>query len=308
MIQKIKSVIRNYLPKGVIYGIWNTLVYIKSIPARRRFNKASEIPFYLDSKELATLHNKYYTKVTNFEATYKYDFDTLKKRGKDRSYQILKMLPKGGREIITTLEVGCSDGLVSYFFKKLGKKAVAIDINKDNFDKRAIKEGVKFYQIGVENLKFPDNSIDLIFSFNTFEHLPDPNKALQEIIRILKVDGYIYLSFGPLYMSSEGLHAYHSVTVPYCQHLFSQKAIENFIKKNKLKPHNFKGVNKYSLEDFRKLWNQHSNRLKKIKYYEVYDALGLQILKKYSSCFKSKSKFFNNFMVFAIELLFKKVK
>src|SRR5690606_13042422 len=59
------------------------------------------------------------------------------------------------------------------------------------------------------------------FSYNTFEHIPSPEKALTNIHQLLENDGLLFLSFGPLYNSAWSLHAYRMIHMPFPQFLFS---------------------------------------------------------------------------------------
>jgi ubiquinone/menaquinone biosynthesis C-methylase UbiE len=54
---------------------------------------------------------------------------------------------------------------------------------------------------------FGANSFDLILSASLIEHISKPMLLLEELYRILKPDGYIYLSFPPFY-SITGGHSY----------------------------------------------------------------------------------------------------
>ena len=50
-------------------------------------------------------------------------------------------------------------------------------------------------------------TFDLTISFNTFEHVGDPETTFEEMLRTLKPGGRIYLSFGPLYCGANTLIA-----------------------------------------------------------------------------------------------------
>lgn len=55
-------------------------------------------------------------------------------------------------------------------------------------------------------LPFEDNSIDAIISLATFEHIHELPIAIKELERVLKKDGHIYVSFGPIWTSAKGHH------------------------------------------------------------------------------------------------------
>ena len=46
-----------------------------------------------------------------------------------------------------------------------------------------------FIQGNAENLNFPDNEFDLVFSNSVLEHVKNPKKALQEMYRVIKPGG-----------------------------------------------------------------------------------------------------------------------
>ena len=119
------------------------------------------------------------------------------------------------------------------------------------------------------NLEFANESFDFVFSFDAFEHFKEPESVLKEAVRVLRKGGYIYLFFGPLYMSPMGLHAYRSITVPYCQFFFPKELLEEYADTNGLDAINFSQINYWALEDYRNLWKKYSNILEIIRYHEI---------------------------------------
>jgi SAM-dependent methyltransferase len=67
-------------------------------------------------------------------------------------------------------------------------------------------------QMNVEEMSFPNNSFDLIFSNATFEHINDVNKALKECHRVLKPGGCLYIHWNPFTSLQYGAH---DVGIPY---------------------------------------------------------------------------------------------
>jgi len=91
-------------------------------------------------------------------------------------------------------------------------------------------------------------------------------------------------------MSPWGLHGYKSINIPYSAFLFPMQLIKKFSKIIEvLVPLGKSQVNKWSLEDYRKLWERY-------------------LIKLYPSCFKSKTNFFDNLIVDRIDVLFKKIR
>ncbi len=298
--EKIRFIIRKVVPRSLILKVWSLLSKIRAKRVRAVFEKSPSSPAWLPAEMLVELQQKY-----PIRPTAKYDPDSRRERGIERAKNMLNLVHD--TSINTFLELGCWDGMVCWALQKNGKSTVAIDNRAEGFDERARSEGVKFVQADVSSLGFKDESFDFVFSYASFEHFADPAAVLKEAIRVVRTGGYIYLNFGPLYMSPWGLHAYDVIGIPYLQFLFQPEILQEFVNKKHLGSIDFKGVNGWSLEEFRNLWNRYADRLKIIKYYEFPDIFHLDLIARYASCFKSKTEIFDNLVIESIEVLFRKV-
>lgn len=87
------------------------------------------------------------------------------------------------------LDVGCGHG---DFLKPVHDKTIysyGLDPDEDVLAKNTF---IKSKTVGiVEKLPFENNFFDLVISAWVLEHLPDPQKAFQEIFRVLKPGGKI---------------------------------------------------------------------------------------------------------------------
>lgn len=300
---RIKSLIKRVLPQSVVNTLRFLLLHLprtlEKLRTQRIFVAATDAPSYLDISALETLQIKYPP-----PPEYGYDAHTIEHRGIERATQILRF--PGAQKAHSFLELGCWDGMVSCCLCRKGKKATAIDNRDAGFDKRASREGVSLLQMDAADLRFEDESFDFVFSYDAFEHFVSPEDVLREAIRVVRKGGYIYLEFGPLYYSSFGEHAYRSITVPYCQFLFHKNLINDFATQKGLNPIDFSHVNGWSLESYRELWSKYSHVLKRVRYHENLDLSHLSLISTYPSCFKSKSNYFENFIVASISVLFQK--
>jgi len=303
MKQSMKSSIRRLLPARIVKSmrnVSNRLLTIKRLRTKSIFQKAADTPPFLEMDMLETLQQKY-----PFPPGCGYDAKSLEDRGVWQASKILHL--SGANTAISFLELGCWDGMASCALRRKGKNTTAIDNRSEGFDERAFREGVRFFQMDATEMQFEDESFDFVFSYATFEHLTQPERVLQEAIRVVRKGGHIYLVFGPLYMSPFGAHAYRSITVPYCQFLFSKSLLNDFANQKGLKPIDFNHVNVWSLENYRKLWSKYSHMLKLVTYDEGYDLSHLDLIRKYPSCFKSKTNCFETLIVSQIEILFEKL-
>lgn len=122
----------------------------------------------------------------------------------DRRYleflSYLELLPK--KHFDNILELGCGAGYQSSFLAQIAGKVIATDLLDENMDthtpgmvkaenlnKNLHIYNVEFVGCSAESLPFPDQYFDLVYSSHVLEHVPDQNKALKEIFRVLKPNG-----------------------------------------------------------------------------------------------------------------------
>ena len=119
---------------------------------------------------------------------------------KPNHYQRKKVVPLATGDVV---EIGVGPGLnLQYYNFEKVNKVIGIDpsgelnkIAKKNADKVNIP--IDFLITTAEEIPLPDNSIDTVISTYTLCSIPDPNKALNEIFRILKPGGkYFFCEHG----------------------------------------------------------------------------------------------------------------
>ena len=122
--------------------------------------------------------------------------------------------PSGGKKTIreiainsfinensNVLEIGCTNGFSSLEINKITKcNVIGIDINKYSIENANEKiklncldeNKIKFEYGNAEDLsRFEDNTFDLIICGNAISFINDKGKAFNELIRVLKPNGFI---------------------------------------------------------------------------------------------------------------------
>jgi ubiquinone/menaquinone biosynthesis C-methylase UbiE len=104
--------------------------------------------------------------------------------------RIAEWLPDlDGRDV---LEVGCGRGHLLRVLQEAGADAVGVDLNP-----QAIAHGVvDGLSVGrADALPFPDEHFDALISVHTIEHLPDLDRALTEMVRVVRPGGRLLLIY-----------------------------------------------------------------------------------------------------------------
>jgi ubiquinone/menaquinone biosynthesis C-methylase UbiE len=109
-----------------------------------------------------------------------------------REFEIDKILGGFPKEFFDeALELGCGSGSGSKYLAFYCKKLIAMEYNADRLTE-CNDEKITFLIGDAQNLpQFADGEMDLIFSSNFIEHLPNLDKCLAECRRVVKQDGRI---------------------------------------------------------------------------------------------------------------------
>ncbi|MDO8486782.1 MAG: class I SAM-dependent methyltransferase [Candidatus Curtissbacteria bacterium] len=112
--------------------------------------------------------------------------------------QVIKLLPKQkGNHRLKVLDIGCNSALLTNEVSKVLKKGkiTGLDSYKGAIDfARSKYPHINFVVADAHKLPFNKNSLDLVICTETLEHVVDPKKALEEMVRILKKDARAIIS------------------------------------------------------------------------------------------------------------------
>jgi ubiquinone/menaquinone biosynthesis C-methylase UbiE len=96
-----------------------------------------------------------------------------------------------GKEI---LEIGVGLGSDHFSFACNGNRMTSLDLSREHLrhtSRHLMLEGYSTNAVygDAENIPFPDNSFDVVYSFGVLMHTPDTAKAFSEVHRVLRPDG-----------------------------------------------------------------------------------------------------------------------
>lgn len=115
--------------------------------------------------------------------------------------------PKLNKDI-NVLELACGSGQLSFRLAKYAKLWEATDFSENMIaeaKKKPRPKGLYFSVQDATNLPYADESFDAVMIANALHIMPEPDKGMREIRRVLKKDGIL---FAPTFVHGEGA-GYH---------------------------------------------------------------------------------------------------
>jgi SAM-dependent methyltransferase len=94
------------------------------------------------------------------------------------------------------LDVGCGTGRWSYYVADKVNFIECIDPSKAVLAAANLlksKSNIRITQASVDNIPFPDNSFDFVFSLGVLHHVPDTKEAVKKCVQKVKRNGHILL-------------------------------------------------------------------------------------------------------------------
>jgi ubiquinone/menaquinone biosynthesis C-methylase UbiE len=278
----------HYLQKTIVNNLnrfFNKIEQVSLLWQKRKVIKilsSSETPHSYDSDYVfERLQNVY-----GLLPEYAYDSFSTWKRGVQRLEMLLERFEYLRQPGLSVLEVGCGDGMAGHAFHVYGHNVDMVD--KEDWREPRAKNLPFICRTLSKQLPLDSDYYDFVYSFNTFEHVDNPETTFKETVRVCKPGGYIYLEFGPLYASPWGLHAHETLRMPYSQFLFSENFVNHKLKELGVfdlgkKSSTLQPLNKWKVKDFLSLWD--SQECKVVWSNSYVDLTHLNVIVEHSKAF-----------------------
>lgn len=131
----------------------------------------------------------------------------------------------------TVLDIGGGPGYFADAFAAAGARYAGLEPDAGELNARG---GVTGDMVRGSGLQLPvaDGSVDVAFSSNVLEHVPDPRRMAEEMLRVTRPGGIVFLSWTP-WLSPWGGHE----TSPW-HYLGGHRAADRYARRNGHRPKN----------------------------------------------------------------------
>ena len=295
---------RHFLRGGrvrpVMLSVMKRLSRIDASAAERAFDAAADGPDYLPIERLPELVARYAKTPKRWDK--RKPADKAAGRATEVLRAVRKFVPRDTSRL-QTAEIACGDGRVAMHLAKRVGRVTGTDLS-DQFFADEARGSVAIELADAQRLPFGGSSLDLLYTFDAFEHFDDPAAVLAEAWRVLKPGGVLYASFGPLYNSAFGPHQWGRIDVPYVHHLFSPSDLDAYCDSvGKLRLTRL--INKLPLLYFRRLFAGAAG-MDRVHYAEKYNTSAGELIVDHAACFRSKVSAFDELCVRSIEVVLRK--
>jgi SAM-dependent methyltransferase len=162
----------------------------------------------------------------------------------DAAEQVLAFLDEvGGIANRVVADIGCGDGMLDLGLVLKGKpqKLVGYDIRATDTEALAraavvggvaeeLPEQLSFATSTPDHVPSEDDAFDVVVTWSVFEHVARPVPMLNEIYRILKPDGVLFLQLWPFFYSEHGGHLWPHYDEPFPHLVHADEAIRDKIR------------------------------------------------------------------------------
>ena len=127
----------------------------------------------------------------------------------------------------TVLDLGCNRGYLLHSFSQHESfKGIGADLVhyylKDA--RRDYGDQFEFIETTPATIPLPDESVDIVYTIDTIEHLSEPNRLFSDVWRVMKPGGVFLVHFNP-WLNPHGSHLEDIITFPWPHVVFSMDTL-----------------------------------------------------------------------------------
>jgi SAM-dependent methyltransferase len=133
------------------------------------------------------------------------------------------------------LDVGCGSGWFLARMRNQGWQPYGVEINKAAAELARELAGLSIFNGTLLDAHFPGDSFDYVRLQHSFEHMSRPNETLQEIFRVLKPDGCVFIgvpNYASFYARIFGRYWWY-LGIPVHPFNYSVKSLETLLTRNR---------------------------------------------------------------------------
>jgi methionine biosynthesis protein metW len=138
---------------------------------------------------------------SDIELAKKYYLSSIKKTEQQKMLESLLVSDKKFEQSRDIADIACGGGTLSFHLANINEiaKFTLVDYLEESLEvsrevNHKFSDRFFFFKDDIYDLHFPDNSFDIVFCWQTLFCLENPLQALDELLRIVKKGGRIYLS------------------------------------------------------------------------------------------------------------------
>jgi SAM-dependent methyltransferase len=128
----------------------------------------------------------------------------------------------------TVLDFGCGDGAITPHYLGAGaRQVIGVDIDEKGISRAREKysaDNVTFYRNALDSIPLEDTSVDVIVSYDVFEHVSYASALLSEFYRLLRNNGKVLIGTWGWYHPFAP-HLFSTMPVPWAHVFFSEKTV-----------------------------------------------------------------------------------
>ncbi len=138
----------------------------------------------------------------NFWNKYAKHYSFFMRKAENSYKHLIKIIKPYLNKDMKALEIGCGTGQISFLLEDHLKELIATDFSEEMIAicNKNNTSSIQFQVEDATDLSFKESTFDIVIMANVLHIMPNPDKALNEIKRVLKPNGIL---FAPIFVNNK---------------------------------------------------------------------------------------------------------